>query len=283
MQWYYFVNGEQAGPVDDAQLESIVADGTVTDDTLVWNDTLSDWCELRSAKPTSEEAASPEPVAADPSAADTSAAPSLELGVTETEAHETCCSCNAAHPLADMIQYEGSYVCAACKPTFFQRVEQGAVIPGRVEYGGFWLRGGAKLIDQIVLSAITTPLSIIMTFVMGIGAASRAGTDPDNPGAFIGLMIIMYVVIVLVSIAVPVIYHTWMVGKYGATLGKMACRLRVVRSDMSTITYKRACGRYFGEMVTGFTFGIGYLIAAFDDEKKALHDIIADTRVIKRS
>ena len=99
----------------------------------------------------------------------------------------------------------------------------------------------------------------------------------------VGMMVVTYVVMMVVSIAFPLFYHTWMVGKYGATLGKMACRLVIVRSDQSSLSYGRACGRYFGEMVTGMTMGIGYLIAAFDDEKKTLHDIICDTRVIKRT
>ena len=62
----------------------------------------------------------------------------------------------------------------------------------------------------------------------------------------------------------------------------MACGLIVVRSDMNRLTYGRATGRFFSEMVTGFTLGIGYIIAAFDDERKTVHDMMADTRVIRK-
>ena len=281
MVWYYLAGSERTGPVDDAELESLIADGSITDDTLVWNESMPDWGPLSSARAAAAE--TPEPVAASPEATDTSPSESLAPDAVETEPQATCCSCNTAHSISDMIQYEGSYVCATCKPTFFQRLEQGAAVPGTVEYGGFWLRGAAKLLDQMIISAITTPFSMAVTFFMGIGMASVGGADEGNPAAMVGFVAFMYIVLILLSIAIPLAYHTWMVGKYGATLGKMACRLRVVRSDMSALTYKRACGRYFAEMVTGFTFGIGYLIAAFDDEKKTLHDIIADTRIIKRS
>ena len=39
---------------------------------------------------------------------------------------------------------------------------------------------------------------------------------------------------------------------------------------------------FFAEMLSGMILGIGYLMAAFDDEKRALHDRICDTRVVRR-
>jgi uncharacterized RDD family membrane protein YckC len=35
-------------------------------------------------------------------------------------------------------------------------------------------------------------------------------------------------------------------------------------------------------MLSAILLGIGYLMIAFDDEKRALHDRICDTRVIKK-
>ena len=46
------------------------------------------------------------------------------------------------------------------------------------------------------------------------------------------------------------------------------------------MTYGRATGRYFAHFLSSFTLGIGYLIAAFDNEKRALHDHVCDTRVV---
>jgi uncharacterized RDD family membrane protein YckC len=60
----------------------------------------------------------------------------------------------------------------------------------------------------------------------------------------------------------------------------MLLGLKVVRPDGSPLTYWRGFGRYWGTVVSGFTCMIGYIIAAFDDEKRALHDHICSTRVI---
>jgi len=47
------------------------------------------------------------------------------------------------------------------------------------------------------------------------------------------------------------------------------------------VSYGRAAGRYFAKMLSGIIMGIGYIMAGFDSQKRALHDMICDTRVIK--
>jgi len=51
---------------------------------------------------------------------------------------------------------------------------------------------------------------------------------------------------------------------------------------MRKVTYLRAFARHFAEFLSGIILGIGYLMVAFDREKRALHDHICNTRVIKK-
>ena len=69
----------------------------------------------------------------------------------------------------------------------------------------------------------------------------------------------------------------------GKTPGKMALDLKVVRPDGGPISLGRAVGRYFAKIVSGIILMIGYIMAGFDSEKRALHDMMCDTRVIKVS
>lgn len=78
------------------------------------------------------------------------------------------------------------------------------------------------------------------------------------------------------------IYTIFFNGRYGATPGKMACKLRVVTADGQPIGYGRATGRFFAEILSGIICNIGYIIAAFDDQKRSLHDHICSTRVIRK-
>jgi uncharacterized RDD family membrane protein YckC len=56
--------------------------------------------------------------------------------------------------------------------------------------------------------------------------------------------------------------------------------LQVVRPTGEGLTWGRAVARVFGRWLSSLTFLIGYIIAAFDSEKRALHDFLCDTRVV---
>lgn len=43
MNWYYAKDGQQAGPIDDTQLASLVAAGTIRGETLVWKEGMAQW------------------------------------------------------------------------------------------------------------------------------------------------------------------------------------------------------------------------------------------------
>ena len=75
-------------------------------------------------------------------------------------------------------------------------------------------------------------------------------------------------------------YSIFFIGKYGATPGKMACKIKVVDATGAQIGYGRATGRFFAEILSGLICYIGYIMVAFDDQKRALHDRICNTRVI---
>ena len=60
----------------------------------------------------------------------------------------------------------------------------------------------------------------------------------------------------------------------------MACGLRVLTAEGGKLTYGRATGRAFAEILSGMICYIGYIIVGFDDQKRALHDHICSTRVI---
>ena len=68
---------------------------------------------------------------------------------------------------------------------------------------------------------------------------------------------------------------------FGATLGKMAIGLRVVTSDGQRLSFANATGRYFAKILSAIILLIGFIMIAFTDRKRGLHDMIAGTLVIK--
>ncbi len=86
----------------------------------------------------------------------------------------------------------------------------------------------------------------------------------------------------LFAAVIAVFYYVFFTGYGGQTPGKMALRIKVIRTDGSAIGYGRAFLREVpGKFLSGILLGIGYLMVAFDRQKQGLHDKIADTYVIK--
>ncbi len=184
---------------------------------------------------------------------------------TPDSGNVACVECGKPFPMTEMIQYEGAWVCPTCKPIFFQRVREGVVVGQGMHYAGFWIRVAAKILDGIILQVVNLPLRFL------IGAVSN---DPET-------QLRIFFLNMALSMILSAAYGIGFVGKFGATPGKMALRLRIVMSSGAKISWGRATGRFFAEILSSLTLGIGYVIAAFDDEKRALHDHICDTRVIR--
>ena len=82
-------------------------------------------------------------------------------------------------------------------------------------------------------------------------------------------------------IMLKVIYQTFFVWYYGATIGKIVVKIRVIDANkwgrVSIISsFLRAVGRIFSEMF----FYVGFLIGFFNDGRKTFHDITGKTLVV---
>jgi uncharacterized RDD family membrane protein YckC/DNA-directed RNA polymerase subunit RPC12/RpoP len=195
-----------------------------------------------------------------------------------------CSECGRPTPPDELARFGDHLVCPYCKDLFVQRMREGAVqAPGAFQYGGFWIRFVARILDGIIMG-------IIGGLIWGVGAAvfmpglmslRTNNLTPDETLAAMAPFFAMLGLITVITIGLNCIYETFFVTRMGATPGKMALGLKVVRPDGGPVTAGRAAGRYFATILSGMILYIGYIIAAFDDQKKALHDMICDTRVIR--
>jgi uncharacterized RDD family membrane protein YckC/predicted Ser/Thr protein kinase len=81
----------------------------------------------------------------------------------------------------------------------------------------------------------------------------------------------------------PVLFlYDWIAtGLFGATVGKWLVGIRVVREDGVPIGPGAAFVRTLGKLLSVLPLGFGFLIAAFSPAKRALHDFLADSRVVR--
>jgi len=188
-----------------------------------------------------------------------------------------CSQCGRSFPLDQVVTFDDQTICAACKPLFVQKLKEGASLPAMLEYGGFWIRFVAKFVDNIILGIVQWAIMIPTSMMM---APSMVQSGEQFPAS--GFMALMGFQ-VIIGISLPAAYNTFFIGRFGATLGKMACRLQVVTPEGGRVSYARALGRFFSEMISSMILAIGYIMAAFDDEKRALHDRICSTRVVRKA
>jgi uncharacterized RDD family membrane protein YckC len=188
-------------------------------------------------------------------------------GGTPADGTAVCTICRRTVRADDVVQYENATVCANCKPAFVQQLREGSARTAEMAFAGFWIRFGAVFVDGIILGVCNFVLSFVVT-------AAAAAASPE---AAIAVTLVLYAV----QIAIQAAYEIVMVGKYGATLGKMVFKLKVVTPEGGQVSYLRATGRHFSKYVSYLTLYIGFIMAGFDKEKRALHDYMCGTRVVR--
>ncbi len=128
-------------------------------------------------------------------------------------------------------------------------------------------RALAFVIDDLLVTVI-----IMIIFWDNISAVS------ENLDA---MMYLMKAELVVPLIFLKFIYQAFFIWYYGATVGKIVAKIRVIDTNswqnVSLFSSMlRSAGRIFSEMF----FYIGFLIGFFNDGKKTFHDITGRTLVV---
>lgn len=154
-------------------------------------------------------------------------------------------------------------------------------------YAGFWLRFVAFVIDWIIVYVLQSFVLVPFLAVLGITFASQM-PDPDNitnaeAMGMVASIVAAGAVASLISTVVGVFYWTLMESsKYQATIGKLALGLRVTDMDGKNLDFVKALIRNLSKIISGLILLIGYIMAAFTEKRQGLHDIIANTLVVKK-
>jgi len=118
--------------------------------------------------------------------------------------------------------------------------------PENVRFASFWTRVAASILDSFVLMPI---------LFLGVYNMMTWKSLP------------LYFVLQLAAL----IYKPWMEAEYGATIGKMATKIKVVTIDYQDINLQQSLNRYAFYFANSFMGLIG---------KQTLHDKIAKTYVV---
>lgn len=129
---------------------------------------------------------------------------------------------------------------------------------------GFWIRAVALGIDLVVFALVQFSFEAMATAMLGPGAD---GDGLQSPAAL------------LFTLLFTAVYTTVLHAVTGQTIGKSLVGVRVLGTDGAPLTLGAAFLRYLAYFISLIPLGFGYLVAALRRDKRALHDLIAGSRV----
>ncbi len=142
-------------------------------------------------------------------------------------------------------------------------------------YASIWRRFCAALFDSLLASAILSPVTVLLIWVMeayhsGIGLSEVKSRTVMGTAA----VLLWIVCFGLYCASAESSVHQ-------ATPGKRLLKLKVVSMSYGRLTFQQATGRYYAKFLSTFALLVGFAIAIFHSRKQSLHDMIAGSLVVR--
>jgi uncharacterized RDD family membrane protein YckC len=143
------------------------------------------------------------------------------------------------------------------------------------QWGGFLRRGFAFVIDVLIVLIICLVVLVLCLIGYKVGLAAHERTlSAQNSQGLITFLTCSWVFLMT---SYFVLFH----GMEGQTVGKWLLGLRVIGANGVRLSYKQASLRWVSELLLA-PFVIGILWIIWSREKRAWHDYLARTWVIKK-
>ncbi len=133
------------------------------------------------------------------------------------------------------------------------------------------MRFFAYMVDSILVFFALLIVRLVMAGVM----AAAEGTP------LAGHILFQYDLVDIVLYLAQTVYFVLFTYCTGTTPGKRLMNLRVISTDCGKLTFINVLYReVIGRFLSGVFLGIGYIVAGIDKQKRGVHDMLCDTRVI---
>lgn len=181
-----------------------------------------------------------------------------------------CPACDA--PLDAAVIAQPQPRCPACGQS---------LVPVRV--AGFWRRSIAALVDTIVLLCTAGPLFYILLRVTDNPGPLRGGLSLDGVLQFLAVDPVDIVLWAAPLLGMAALYFILFIALSGRTPGQKLVGIRVINRAGGPPGPWRAMLRLAGTALGLAPGGLGSLWMAFDREKRAFHDYLTGTYVVRET
>jgi uncharacterized RDD family membrane protein YckC len=175
----------------------------------------------------------------------------------------------------------------------------GKTTPDGVPTANPWRRLAARIIDGLIIGAVVLIIGLPLVrdivdqfrgYLDQVQAAANAGRPTPDSTTFVSNVLASTVKLTLLQLVVAAIYQIPQIKLRGATLGKMALRIRVRPMDVEGLpSWGQAVLRFVGfdlfsavPNIGGFYALLDSLWCLWDPRRQCLHDKMARTAVVNR-
>lgn len=149
-------------------------------------------------------------------------------------------------------------------------------------YGGFWIRVAAYLIDGLLVGVVTFPI-FFLTIFPSVAAVIHQAESNQEPGPEVMAALFGSIgVFALVAFCGHWLYEALLTSSsWQGTVGKRILRLKVTDDNGNRIGFGRSTARFFAKILSGWIMYVGFIMVAFMERKRGLHDVICGTQVLR--
>ena len=131
---------------------------------------------------------------------------------------------------------------------------------------GFWIRFVASVFDNVFMIVVGLVVVLISWLLWG----PRVETS-----------VVLRASLAAFNLLFGALYYILLHWIFGQTLGKMLLQLKVVTLGGGPISLGTSVLRWVGYLLSLLPFFGGYVLAGLRSDKRALHDLVARTRVVR--
>lgn len=141
-------------------------------------------------------------------------------------------------------------------------------------FGGFGERLVATFLDFLLLLVIVFSTTKLMGYTAEDAMRLATGIDsPNNLGRIENIIFILTLAYYIVLPATPL----------RGTIGKMIMKLEIVTEQGNRISILRSLWRHIATFFSSILLFFGFIMIIFHPEKRGLHDLMANTYVLKKT
>ncbi len=137
------------------------------------------------------------------------------------------------------------------------------------DYAGFWVRVGSVCIDAFLISWL---------WVISVALVTALTHSSISTGNFLKF-ILFYMI--SASFLITIFYFAWFNANGRQSPGKKLFGIVVLDNSLRPISFSQSVGRAIVYLFDYLLLGLGHLLIVFNKKKKALHDLVAKTVVVR--